>query len=78
MHASALQQWLEACGRAWASRDARAAAELYTDGGACQVAPFFEPLRGRQAILEYWGSPAGMLCSSMRIRVSPRNSMEFF
>jgi hypothetical protein len=31
-----------------------AAAELYPSDGTYHVTPFLEPLRGRQAILEYW------------------------
>jgi uncharacterized protein (TIGR02246 family) len=46
--------WLEKYGRAWETRDAKAAAELYAEDGTYQVTPFVEPLRGRAAILEYW------------------------
>ena len=46
--------WLEKYGRAWETRDAKAAAELYTEDGTYQVTPFVEPLRGRAAILNYW------------------------
>jgi uncharacterized protein (TIGR02246 family) len=54
MNESAFTQWLDAYGRAWESRDARAAAELYADDGTYQVTPFLDPLRGRRAILDYW------------------------
>jgi hypothetical protein len=54
MTASAFASWLEAYGRAWTSRDPQAAADLYTERGAYQVTPFVEPMRGRQAILDYW------------------------
>ena len=54
MNHTAFQSWLEAYGRAWESRDPAAAAELYADDGTYQVTPFVTPLRGRQAILEYW------------------------
>jgi hypothetical protein len=54
MNDSAFTQWLDAYGRAWESRDARAAAELYADDGTYQVTPFLDPLRGRRAILDYW------------------------
>ena len=46
--------WLESYGRAWVARDAKAAAELYTEDGTYQVTPFVEPMRGRAAIFEYW------------------------
>lgn len=54
MNEPAFRQWLEAYGPAWKSRDPQAAAELYTTDGTYRVTPFLEPLRGRQAVLEYW------------------------
>jgi hypothetical protein len=45
--------WLDTYGRAWESRDPQAAANLLTEDGTYQVTPFVEPMRGRQAILEY-------------------------
>ena len=48
------ESWLTAYGRAWEARDAQAAAALYAEDGTYQITPFVEPLRGRQAILEYW------------------------
>jgi hypothetical protein len=59
MNEPAFRQWLEAYGHAWESRDPQAAAELYTSDGTYQVTPFLEPLRGRQAILEYWMEVSG-------------------
>jgi hypothetical protein len=49
-----LRTWLDAYGRAWMARDAEVAATLYTEDGTYQVTPFEEPLRGREAILQYW------------------------
>jgi len=46
--------WLDAYGRAWETRDPKAAADLFAEDGAYQVTPFLEPMRGRPAILEYW------------------------
>jgi uncharacterized protein (TIGR02246 family) len=54
MDETSFQQWLEAYGRAWERRDPQAAAELYAEDGTYQVTPSLEPLRGRQAILDYW------------------------
>ena len=54
MNEASFKQWLDAYGRAWESRDPQAAAELYANDGSYQVTPFLEPLRGRQAILDYW------------------------
>ncbi len=46
--------WLDSYGRAWEHRDPQAAADLFAEEGTYQVTPFVEPLRGKQAILEYW------------------------
>ena len=46
--------WLDAYGRAWENRDPQAAAELFAMDGSYQVSPFVEPMRGRDAIHEYW------------------------
>jgi len=46
--------WLDAYGRAWESRNPQAAADLYAEDGTYQVTPFLEPMRGKQAILKYW------------------------
>ena len=50
--------WLKKYGQAWQARDAKVAAELYAQDGTYQVTPFVEPLRGKQAILEYWNNVA--------------------
>jgi ketosteroid isomerase-like protein len=54
MDISPFQQWLDAYGSAWQTRNPQAAVALYTDDGTYQVTPFLEPLRGSQAILDYW------------------------
>ena len=54
MTPNAFASWLHAYRRAWTSRDPRAAADLFTEHGTYQVTPFIEPMRGRQAILDYW------------------------
>ncbi|HEY6945813.1 MAG TPA: nuclear transport factor 2 family protein [Candidatus Acidoferrum sp.] len=46
--------WMEKYGQAWEALDAKAAAELYSGDGTYQVTPFVEPMRGREAMLEYW------------------------
>jgi len=46
--------WIDALGRAWETRDADAAAELFTGDATYQENPFDEPLRGREAIRRYW------------------------
>jgi hypothetical protein len=54
MDTSSFQQWLDAYRSAWCSRNPSAAAALYATDGTYQVTPFLEPLRGSQAILDYW------------------------
>lgn len=50
----AFAAWMEGYGQAWQDRDAKTAADLYAENGTYQVTPFVEPMRGRQAIFEYW------------------------
>jgi SnoaL-like domain len=54
----AFKSWLDAYGQAWESRNAEAAAALYTEDGTYQVTPFLESMRGRKAIFEYWSEVA--------------------
>jgi len=54
MTAKAFASWLDAYGRAWESRKPQTAADLFAQDGTYQVTPFLEPMRGRQALLEYW------------------------
>jgi uncharacterized protein (TIGR02246 family) len=58
MDRESFERWLDAYGRAWMGRDAKAAAALYTDDATYQVTPFDEPLRGRAAIRAYWDGVA--------------------
>lgn len=48
--------WINALGRAWETRDAAAAADLFTEDATYQENPFDEPLRGRDAIRRYWAA----------------------
>ncbi len=48
------QTWINTLGRAWETRDADAAADLFTEDATYQENPFDEPLRGRDAIRRYW------------------------
>jgi hypothetical protein len=54
MTLQAFDDWLNSYGLAWESRNAQAAADLYAEDATYQVTPFLEPLRGKQAILDYW------------------------
>lgn len=48
------RRWLAAYGRAWEARDPDAAAALFTEDAVYEETPFSKPLRGREAIREYW------------------------
>jgi len=54
MTPNAFRLWLDAYRHAWTSRDPQAAADLFAEDGTYQVTPFVEPMRGKQAILDYW------------------------
>ena len=54
MDRDTFKSWLDSYGRAWMERNAEAAAALYASDGTYQITPFQEPLRGRQAIFDYW------------------------
>lgn len=55
---NAFASWLDSYGQSWEGRNAQAAADLFAEDGTYQVTPFAEPMRGRQAILEYWANVA--------------------
>jgi hypothetical protein len=52
--AQALAAWLEAYGKAWESQDPDAAAAIFAPVATYQETPFDEPMRGREAIRQYW------------------------
>ena len=54
MSEESIKSWLESYGRAWETRDPQAAGELFTADATYQEAPFEEPVRGREGIVEYW------------------------
>ncbi len=54
MEPDKLKTWLEAYGRAWEARDPRAATALFAEDGTYQVTPFVAPMRGHEAIFQYW------------------------
>ena len=51
-----LEGWLEAYGRAWETRDPKAATPLFTESAGYQKTPYDEPFRGRGEIADYWAS----------------------
>jgi uncharacterized protein (TIGR02246 family) len=56
MNREQFQTWIDTIGRAWETRDAALAADLFTDDATYQENPFGEPLRGRPAIFDYWAA----------------------
>ncbi len=52
--ASQFSDWLTAFGAAWAEKDAKAMAALFTSGGRFAPDPFADPIRGRAAIEAHW------------------------
>ena len=50
----ALQAWLDSYGRAWEQMEPDAAASLFAEDATYRETPFDEPIRGREAIREYW------------------------
>lgn len=56
MNTAELEIWLQAYGRAWESRDPRAASELFAEQIRYYETPFAEPAVGRQGVSEYWAS----------------------
>lgn len=47
-------EWLAAYGQAWETRDADAAAALFTEDATYQENPHEEPFNGRTGIRDYW------------------------
>jgi len=54
LDAPALEAWLTRYKNAWETKDAAAAAALFTDDALYFETPYAEPFRGRQAIADYW------------------------
>lgn len=53
---AALEKWLAGYERAWESRDAARAAELFTPNASYHEMPFEAPKAGQAGIREYWSS----------------------
>lgn len=51
---SALSSWLDAYGEAWESRDADAAATIFSKDATYQVTPYEDPHVGREGVRSYW------------------------
>jgi ketosteroid isomerase-like protein len=51
---SELSNWLEAYGAAWETRDADAAAKIFSEDATYRVTPYEEPHKGRSGVHDYW------------------------
>lgn len=49
-----LRAWLECYRLAWEGRDSDAVVRLFSEDATYQETPFTQPLRGREAIRQYW------------------------
>ena len=49
-----VEEWVEAYAGAWRTRDADAAAALFTDGSSYRAHPLQEPHLGSQGVRSYW------------------------
>ncbi len=56
MNHTQFDQWMQTITRAWEQRDAEAAANLFTADATYQENPFEAPMRGRDAIRQYWAN----------------------
>ena len=56
-----VNDWIEAYGRAWETRDDQAVGELFSNDAAYWSHPFRQPFHGRDAIRAYWRQATGSL-----------------
>jgi len=50
----AFRGWLEAYRKAWEERNPQIVVKLFSTDAICRESPFEEPIRGLDAILDYW------------------------
>jgi hypothetical protein len=51
---ASVDQWLDAYGKAWETRDADSAAALFSENATYQENPYEEPFSGRTGVRDYW------------------------
>lgn len=54
MNHDTFKSWLDAYGKAWETRDPQAAGALFAEDATYAEVPFDEPMKGREAIEQYW------------------------
>ena len=67
MNPESLRAWLEGYRLAWEGRDPEAVSRLFAEDATYQETPFTPPMRGREAIREYWS----------RVVVAPQEQIRF-
>jgi len=54
MNPESVRAWLDGYGAAWEERDPEAVIRLFAEDTTYQETPFSQPMRGRDAIRQYW------------------------
>jgi uncharacterized protein (TIGR02246 family) len=54
LNPESLRTWLDSYGSAWEERDPEAVIRLFAEDATYQETPFSQPMRGREAIRQYW------------------------
>ena len=54
MNPESLRRWLDSYRSAWEERDPDAVIRLFAEDATYQETPFSQPMRGREAIRQYW------------------------
>ena len=54
MNSESIRGWLEGYRLAWETRDPEAVIKLFSQEATYQETPFTQPMRGREAIRQYW------------------------
>ena len=66
MNSESLRSWLEGYRSAWEERDPEAVISLFAEDATYQETPFSQPMRGREAIRQYWSR--AVACYQEQIR----------
>jgi len=59
MNSESVRAWLEGYRLAWETRDPEAVIRLFSDDASYQETPFTGPMRGQEAIRQYWSRAVG-------------------
>jgi uncharacterized protein (TIGR02246 family) len=70
MDADSFKTWLDAYRTAWETRDPQAVLALFSEQAVYVERPYQEPMRGREAIAEYW-SHIPVTQDDVHVRLEP-------